>query len=174
MHEFHEYLSRQLIEHLKKRRVVVWYDPKAEFRTYIRELRGGNDPEECRLDEIRVGEVPARLCEFKGSFFEVKFAVELLAEKSEPEPLLIYVPGVERELLDSPLMELEKEDHLRERFLLKQQARFALRSRYSDGVIDGMLASENVQYEDIIELLAEREGEQSMPKVILSDLVESA
>jgi len=39
-------------------------------------------------------------------------------------------------------MDLEKAGHVRERFPLKQQARFALRSRYTDGVIDGMLASE--------------------------------
>jgi len=40
-------------------------------------------------------------------------------------------------------MDLEKAGHVRERFPLKQQARFALRCRYTDGVIDGMLASEN-------------------------------
>ena len=44
-------------------------------------------------------------------------------------------------------MDLEKAGHVRERFPLKQQARFALRSRYTDGVIDGMLASENVGYD---------------------------
>lgn len=168
MHEFHDYLSKQLVEHLKKRRIVVWYDPKGEFRPYIRELTGGTEPDRCRLDEVRVGEVSTHLCEFKGSFFEVKFAVEPLVAQGETTPLLIYIPGIERKPLDSPLMELEKGGHLRERFPLKQQARFALRSHYTDGVIDGMLASENVQYEDVVGLLADQEGERSMLKVIFS------
>ena len=42
--------------------------------------------------------------------------VEPVTGEKEPEPLLIYLPGVERKLLESPLMELEKAGHLRERF----------------------------------------------------------
>ena len=63
---------------------------------------------------------------------------------------------------------------MRERSPLKQQARFALRCRYTDGVIDGMLASENVRYDDIVELLADREGERSMLKVIFSKAHDNA
>ena len=85
MHEFHEYLSRQLVEYLRKRRIVVWYDPKEEFRPYIRELRDGDDPEDCRPNQVRVGEVPTRLCELKGSSSEEKFTVEPVTGETEPD-----------------------------------------------------------------------------------------
>ena len=31
MHPLHEYISKQLAEKLKARKVVVWYDPRREF-----------------------------------------------------------------------------------------------------------------------------------------------
>ncbi len=38
MHVFHDYISKQLHEHLNKRRVVIWYDANNEFVPYIEEL----------------------------------------------------------------------------------------------------------------------------------------
>lgn len=39
-HPFHDYLAAQVAAHLAQRRVVVWYDPRAEFASFINELRG--------------------------------------------------------------------------------------------------------------------------------------
>jgi hypothetical protein len=38
MHELHDYIAKQLFDLLKKRSVVVFYDPREEFRTFIDEL----------------------------------------------------------------------------------------------------------------------------------------
>ena len=55
-----------------------------------------------------------------------------------PEPLLIYMPGVERDRKGSVLMELELAGDCYEP-QLKRLARNVLRKRYTDGVIDEML-----------------------------------
>ena len=71
-------------------------------------------------------------------------------------------------------MDLEKAGHVRERFPLKQQARFALRCRYTDGVIDGMLASENVRYDMSSISLLSREGSDRCLKVIFPQAHDNA
>jgi len=38
MHDFHEYISKQLSELFKKRRVIVFYDPRKELAPFIDEL----------------------------------------------------------------------------------------------------------------------------------------
>ncbi|RWQ26817.1 hypothetical protein [Mesorhizobium sp.] len=40
MHALHDYISKQLAERLKVRKVVVWYDVRGEFALFIAELRG--------------------------------------------------------------------------------------------------------------------------------------
>lgn len=173
MNALHEYISKQVIDHLTKRRVVVWYDSREEFRPYIRDLRGGVDVEDCKLEQVQIGEVSFNLCEFTGSFFEVKFAVEPVVSADNPEPLLVYVPGVERDRVESLLMELEKAGHCHEP-QLKRQARNVLRQQYSDGQIDEMLASDSVTYEDIVELLKAENGRKSMLKVIFEGARDNA
>ena len=165
MNALHEYISKQIIEHLMKRRVVVWYDSREEFRPYIRELRGGADVEGCKLEQVQIGEASVNLCEFTGSFFEVKFAVEPVVSVDDPQLLLVYVPGVERNRVESLLMELEKAGDCHEP-QLKRQARNVLRQQYSDGQIDEMLASDSIIYEDIVGLLKAENGRKSMLRVI--------
>ena len=167
MHAFHEYISRQLTDHLKKRRVVVWYDPRGEFRPFIRELHGGSDPMGCMLESVKVGELDTALCVFHGSYFEVKFAVEPHVCVDMPNPLLIYVPAPKPPRTESLLLELEKAGKCYEP-RLGRIARFAMLQQYSDGQIDEMLKGERT-YEDIVGLLQEDEGRQrSMLKVIFS------
>ncbi len=168
MNALQEYINKQIVDRLTKRRVVVWYDRREEFRPYIRELRGGADVEGCKLEQVQIGEVPFNLCEFTGSFFEVKFAVEPVVSVDNPKPLLVYVPGVDRNRVESLLMELEKAGHCYEP-PLKRQARNVLRQQYSDGQIDEMLASDAVTYENIVGLLNAEDGRKSMLRVIFDN-----
>ena len=78
---------------------------------------------------------------YEGSFFAVRAAVESTVAEDEPDPLLIYVPGVARDQNDSVLMELEK-GGTRYEPQLKRHARTLLRRFYTDGEIDDMLAPE--------------------------------
>ena len=173
MNALYEYISKQIVDHLTKRRAVVWYDSREEFRPYIRELRGGADVEGCKIEQVQIGDMTVNLCEFTGSFFEVKFAVEPLVSADDPQLLLVYVPGVERNRVESLLMELEKAGDCHEP-QLKRQARNVLRQQYSDGQIDEMLASDTVTYEDIVGLLKAENGHKSMLKVIFESARDNA
>ena len=62
--------------------------------------------------------------------------------------MVLYLPGCERDRRGSVLMELEKAGECYEP-QLKRLARNVLRQRYTDGVIDEMLAPERVSYEDL-------------------------
>ena len=91
-----------------------------------------------------------------------------------PEPLLIYVSGVERDRKGSVLMELELAGDCYEP-QLKRLARNVLRERYTDGVIDEMLRPDKLAYPDIVALLDQgSEGEAaSLLKVIFDSARES-
>ena len=162
MHDFHQHLSKQLAEHLAKRAVVVWYDPRREFTGYVAELSGGAMPEPCRLDTVTVGDAEARLCCAGDSFYGVKFAVEGHVAVDQPEALILYLPGCSREQQTSPLAELELGGMTWEP-QLKREARRVLKTRYGDGQIDQMLQSENVTYADIVGLLDGEPGDK-MPQ----------
>jgi len=41
MHPLHNYLAKQLAERLKSKKIVVWYDPRADFTPFVRELCAG-------------------------------------------------------------------------------------------------------------------------------------
>src|SRR5688572_4587172 len=109
MDPFFEYISKQLAEKLIKRRVVVWYDSRSEFTGFVRALRGGAQIGACALEEVKVGDLKARLCCFTGSQFELKFAVDPVMASDDPEPLLVYLPGMAREdETTNTLMELDR------------------------------------------------------------------
>ena len=40
MHPLYDYISNQLADKLKARKIVVWYDPSREFAPFVAELRG--------------------------------------------------------------------------------------------------------------------------------------
>ncbi len=74
-HPFQEYLAAQVADHLTQRRVVVWYDPRAEFTPFINELRG--QPADAalsdeRVERITLGRQAAQLACYDGSFFAVR------------------------------------------------------------------------------------------------------
>ncbi len=151
MHPLHDHLARQLAERLKARRVVVWYDPRREFAPFIEELRGG-PAQRGTTSAVPVGDERAQLAEYDDSFFELRAIIEPLTTDDIPKPVLIYVPGMERDRRGSVLMELEKigeqDGHLFGQSL-KQVARNVLRQRYTDGVIDEILAPERITYQDL-------------------------
>ncbi len=166
MHALHDYLSRQLAEPLSKRRLVVFYDPRSEFAPFIRELEDGKQSED---DKIPVANISTALIRYDGSFFEVRAKAEPLAASANPDPLLIYIPGVERDRKGSVLMEFELAGTCYEP-QLKRLARHVLSKRFTDGVIDEILAPEKLTYSDIVAFMEQGTpgGEGSLLKVIFS------
>jgi hypothetical protein len=158
MHPLHDYLAKQFATQIEKRGVVVWYDPREVFRPFVAELRkeaSAANPLPIVTKGTLAGK-PVYVAEFRGSFFELRHAVEPLVNGEKPKPLLIYVPGVERDLKGSLLMELEKGGHCDDRPLdLRQVARNVLRQRYTDGIIDDLLRPEKLGYADIARLAAQ-------------------
>lgn len=148
MHPLNEYISKQLAEKLKARKVVVWYDPRREFAPFIGELRVGARTGDEAVP-VAVGGLLARLTEFDGSMFELRAVVEpFVCDDAPTVCVIIYLPGCERDRHGSVLMELEKAGDCYEP-QLKRLARNVLRQRYTDGVIDELLAPERVSYEDL-------------------------
>ena len=151
------YLCRQLDEMLKKRSIVVFYDPRREyeplFRRELEEEGTGYDG----LPRVFVNEKHAFLAQYEGSYFGLRCAVEPIAALDKPERLLVYVSGVERDRQASVLMELEMGGQAYEP-QLRRQARTVLRSRFTDGQIDEMLRPEGIRYDDIVAFLRQGGG----------------
>jgi len=147
MHPLHVYISKQVAEKLKSKRIVVWYDVRREFAPFIHEVRG-DERASHEAVPVCIGGVSARLAEYDGSMFELRALVEPLVCGDAPECVVLYLPGCERDRHGSVLMELEKAGECYEP-QLKRQARNVLRERYTDGVIDEMLLPERVTYDDI-------------------------
>jgi hypothetical protein len=147
MHPLHEYVEKQLAERIKSRRVVIWYDTRAEFALFIAELRGGPRTSN-NLARVTVAGIDTKLAEYAGSMFELRALIEPDVSGDTAEPVVVYLPGCERDRRASVLMEIEKAGECYEP-QLKRLARNVLRERYTDGVIDEMLASERVTYEDL-------------------------
>src|SRR5207302_6079403 len=88
-----------------------------------------------------------------------------------PESMVIYLPGCERDHRGSVLMELEKAGESYEP-QLKRLARNLLRQRYTDGVIDEMLAPDKVTYEDLARASSDKSSAEppSILKSIFHDV----
>ncbi|HEX4964756.1 MAG TPA: PglZ domain-containing protein [Thermoanaerobaculia bacterium] len=142
----HQRIAEKIGEKLKKRRIVVWYDPSSEFAPFLDELRGETEGHKG-LQAVHIGGLEVWLAEYTGSFFEVRDAVEHLVDDMVPVPVLIYVPGFERDPKSSVLMELEKAGETYQRGL-RQFARDVLRKHYTDGVIDE-LTPDGATYQDL-------------------------
>ncbi len=147
MHPLHDYVAKQLADKLKSKKLVVWYDARGEFAPFIAEVRGGARTSSEPMP-VSVASVATCLAEYAGSLFELRAVVEPRVSGDSPESVVIYVPGCERDRRTSVLMELEKAGECYEP-QLKRLARNVLRQRYTDGVIDEMLAPERVTYEDL-------------------------
>ena len=158
-HALHRYLCQQLGDRLLRRRVVVFYDPRCEFEAFFGEMPGAT-PGRGGLPRVSFDAQPdltPHLARFEGSMFELRNAVEPVAALDLPEFLIVYLPGVTRDVKGSVLMELERGGDRYEP-QLKRLARNALRQFYTDGQIDGLLASEKVTYDDIAHFLTQSEG----------------
>jgi hypothetical protein len=163
-HLLHDYVSRQLARYLRDRRVVVWFDPPGDFGPFLEEL--SDDPGQA-IEHIDPDGVQASLARYRDSVYELGARIEPLVSVDEPEPLVIYLAGVEQ-TRESPLKELELGgDSWTPQ--LRHLARYALRTQFTDGVIDELLRPENVGYTDIAAATAGGGGEPpSMLKTILA------
>ena len=145
MSHLFDYISQQLAAHLRDRRVVVWFDPRTEFTSYLRELTYGiSEP----VVQVEVDGIEASLAHSGDSLYELRSKVEPLVEVDEPEPVVVYVPGLESSP-DSPLKELELAGRAWTP-QLRKLARNAFRARFTDGVIDELLAPESLSYDDLV------------------------
>ena len=147
MHPLHDYIAKQLADKLKARKIVVWYDVRREFAPFITEVRNGARTGDEAVP-VTIGGLAANLSEYDGSMFELRAVAEPFVCRDVPECVVVYLPGCERDRRGSVLMELEKAGECYEP-QLKRLARYVLRQRYTDGVIDEILAPERVSYEDL-------------------------
>jgi hypothetical protein len=167
MNAFNAYLCEQLESMLAKRRVVLFYDPRAEFEPFFdRELREtGAGP--GSLVNVFIGERLTLLARYRGSALRLRSEVEPVVARDEPDALLIYLPGMKRDRHGSLLMELEKAGWTYEP-QLRKLARNVLRRFFTDGAIDDMLAPGSLTYSDVVGYLEQAEdgGEASILKTI--------
>lgn len=171
MHPLHDYLCQQLDNMLNKRSVVVFYDPRREFEPFFdRELQQtgtGHDG----VPQMLVNERRTFVARHEGSFFALRSAVEPIADLDRPEPLIVYLPGIDRERHTSVLMELEKSGTAYEP-QLKRLALNLLRKRFTDGQIDDMLRPASVGYDDIVSFL--QQGEEGKSASVLRTIFSGA
>lgn len=173
MNPFAEYLEKLLSDHLKKRKVAVWYDPRSEFVPFVEAFPKENSGDQG-LARVQIGGEPALMARYDGSLFGLKMAAEPIAAQDNPASLLIYIPGVAWDRNRSVLMELEKGGESFE-WHLRRQARNCLRKKYTDGVIDKMLAPESITYHDIVAFLAQDgSDEPSVLKMIFHATADNA
>lgn len=154
MHPLHEHLAASLHPHLKNQRIVVWYDMKGEFEPFVKELVGGKAVAPETLVPFVVQGLSAHLVTFGGSFFGVKVAVEPLFAEEVPSPVLIYLPGVDRDPQHSVLMELELAGRKWEPQFKRESRRCLQRAGFTDGDIDTVLKADTLSYDDIVRMLA--------------------
>jgi hypothetical protein len=169
MHPLHDYVAKQVSEKLKAKPVLVWYDTRQEFGPFIEEIRGG-PAAPGGLANVKLDGTGVRLAEYFGSYFELRTIVEPFVATDDPDPLIIYIPGVDPDLRGSVLMELEKAGQRYEPSL-KRLALNVLKQRYTDGVIDEMLAPERVSYDDLVRAMSDSASAEppSLLKAIFHD-----
>jgi hypothetical protein len=166
MHPLHDYVAKQLVDKLKDRRVVIWYDERAEFQSFIDEMRGA-PRSTSGLSQVAVFGTKAYLVEYAGSMFELRAVVEPHVSGDDPDALVIYIPGVAHESKASVLMELEKGGRTWKPEL-KQLARNVLLQKYTLGVVDEMLPFDRkVSYEDLARTAAGNAGAEP-PSILKS------
>jgi hypothetical protein len=168
MHPLHEHLARQLVEKLKKRRVVVWYDPAEDFVDFIEEVAttatGGDD-----IQPVKVGGLPATLVRFQDAVIRMRRAVEARVAKDAPEALLLYLPGVAHDPKRSMLLELEKAGEA-VNWTLRGQARGCLLQKFTDGEVDRILQTPDLTYSElVVALRSPGEGGTSPLRLIYRD-----
>lgn len=171
MHPLHDYVAKQLAERLKERRVVVWYDERGEFRSFVDELRGVPSAVSVPVP-VAVAGTKANLIEYAGSLFELRASLEPLVSGNDPDALVIYIPGVSHDAKASVLMELEKAGRTWKP-PLAQFARNILLQKYTLGVVDELLpGNRKASYEDLVRAIVGGAGAEppSILKSIFHDV----
>jgi hypothetical protein len=148
MHLLHDYIARQISERLKDHRVVVMYDPRKELAMFFDEACEGS-ADGPLMREGTFGNRKATVCAFRGSFLEVRSAVEPLTGGEDASDVVVYVPGLTRDEKTSLLLEIEKAGVYYSQPAVKLMARNVLRKRFTDVAIDEMLGSEKLTYADL-------------------------
>ena len=123
------------------------------------------------VGRVEVRDRLAFLARYEGSFFALRNAVEPIVEVDIPVSLIIYLPGVKRDMQGSVLMELEASGRLYEP-RLKRLARSFLRKYFTEGQIDGMLRPLGVSYDDIVSFI--RQGEMGISASVLRTIFDDA
>ncbi|NEU96932.1 PglZ domain-containing protein [Bradyrhizobium sp. UFLA 03-164] len=157
MHPLHEYIANQIGDRIKDRRVVVMYDKREELRPFFAEIADGRNVSDGPV-AVSFGRRKANLYVFDGSFLKARFAAESLTSGDQPDDLVIYVPGLDRDAKGSLLMELEKAGTCYQQPALKQFARLVLRKRFTDVAIDEMLKSDMLTYADLAGMAQDNAG----------------
>ena len=163
MHPLYQYIVGQLAEQIRQYGIVVWYDPSGEFQEFVDELRGRSSINEVAT--VSLEGISVHLLTFTGSLYELRLLAEPLTSGDEPEPMLLYLPGIVQNMHGSALMELEKSGHVFFNKGLKRVARDVLLRIYTDGVIDELLAPAHVTYGDLARVLADATA-QSSPSML--------
>ncbi len=159
MNPFDEYLCGQLEQRLAKYRVVVFHDSSAAFASFFDDASPQGETESNGLERVMIGERPTLLARYDGSFFGLRAAVEPVVAEDEPDPLILYLPGVKQDLKASVLMELEL-GGTAYKPQLKRLAQNVLRQFYTNREIDGLLASEALTYADVVGYCEQASGGQ--------------
>ena len=166
MNPLHTYLCQQLDGLLSKHRIVVFYDPRSEFLAFFNDELEVVGLSGCGLPRVSIQERLTYLARFEGSLLALRDAVEPIAGLAKPEPLLLYLPGVERDRQMSVLMELDKAGITYEP-QLRRLARHVLLKLFTDGQIDAMLRPQ-ISYTDIVALL--QQSQDGAPTSVLRSL----
>jgi hypothetical protein len=169
-HALHDYLSDQLCGLLERRSIVVFYDPRNEFRTFFDEELDTVQPGREGLANFRLFAEQVALARYSGSYFGLRAQVEPIVEQTTPEKLLVYLPGETRDREASVLMELELGGSCYEP-QLKRLARHLLQRSFSDAQIDELLNRDGVTYQDIVAFLSQAptEGPASVLRAIFGN-----
>src|SRR5690606_38283370 len=129
-----------------------------EFSAFFdRELVGAVD-EESSLQRVNLGATEVFLARFSGSYFALRAAVEDLVGRSRPERTILYLPGVNRDLESSVLMEIEKAGRVFEPELRPIARRVMLSEGFNEAQIDEILKPDGISYDDIIRVIQQRGG----------------
>jgi hypothetical protein len=170
MNPLHSYLCQRLDGLLAKHRIVIFYDPRSEFLSFFNDELEVVGLSDCGLPRVLIQERLTYLARFEGSLLALRDAVEPIAGLAKPDPLLLYLPGVERDRQMSVLMELDKAGTTYEP-QLNRLARHVLLKQFTDGQIDVMLRPQ-VSYADIVALL--QQSQDGAPTSVLRTLFSGA
>lgn len=143
--------------------ICVIVDPDAAFVPYIDGLTdsaawSSDHPDVFSVDVDGVG---VRFARFDGQWFRLKLALEPFASgDGRPDPpLLVYVPTALPGLTIDVMTEIVRAGE-RLDWSFEREARACLRQRFTDGVIDGVLAEGRATYDDVVAFL-EQDGRKA-------------